>query len=191
MIDFELPPALKMVKDFTHGVGRDTFRPISRKYDEEEHTTAEEIAFMGPVMAGRSAERRKKAKDKTAEGPKEPRAETEDRIGATMTSVVGSEELAWGDSGLMLVIPGSGLRVRDKLADHDARKVYEDDLKDLEGVEFPEPKGCLCHEVLRGLITSDECPLFGKKCTPRNPIGPCMVSVEGSCNILYKYGKPE
>jgi hydrogenase expression/formation protein HypD len=89
------------------------------------------------------------------------------------------------------VIPGSGLRVKDKLADHDARKVYEDDLKDLEGVEFPEPKGCLCHEVLRGLITSDECPLFGKKCTPRNPVGPCMVSVEGSCNILYKYGKPE
>jgi acyl-CoA dehydrogenase len=109
MIDFELPPALKMVKDFTHGVGRDTFRPISRKYDEEEHTVAEEIAFMGPVMAGRSAERRKKPKDKAPEGPKEPRAETEDRIGATMTAVVGSEELAWGDSGLMLAIPGNGL----------------------------------------------------------------------------------
>ena len=60
MIDFELPPALKMIKDFAHGVSRDTFRPIARKYDEEEHTTAEEIAFMGPIMAQRSAERRKK-----------------------------------------------------------------------------------------------------------------------------------
>jgi len=89
------------------------------------------------------------------------------------------------------VIPDSGLRIRDKLADHDARKVHEDKLKELEGVEFPEPKGCLCHEVLRGLITPDECPLFGKKCAPRTPIGPCMVSVEGSCNILYKYGKPQ
>jgi hydrogenase expression/formation protein HypD len=88
------------------------------------------------------------------------------------------------------VIPGSGLMIRDKLADHDARKVHKDKLEELEGVEFHEPKGCLCHEVLRGLITSDECPLFGKKCTPRTPIGPCMVSVEGSCNILYKYGKP-
>ena len=57
MIDFELPPALKMIKDFTHGVGRDTFRPISRKYDEEEHTTAEEIAFMAPIMAARRATR--------------------------------------------------------------------------------------------------------------------------------------
>ena len=51
MIDFELPPALKMIKDFAHGVARDTFRPIARKYDEEEHTTAEEIAFMLADMA--------------------------------------------------------------------------------------------------------------------------------------------
>ncbi len=108
MIDFELPPALKMVKDFAHGVARDTFRPIARKYDEEEHTTAEEIAFMGPIMAQRSSERRKKPK-KDADEPKKPRAETEDRVGATMSAVVGSEEFSWGDAGLLLAIPGNGL----------------------------------------------------------------------------------
>ncbi len=109
MIDFELAPALKMIKDFAHGVGRDTFRPIARKYDEEEHTTAEEIAFMGPIMAQRSADRRKKPEKKDTDGPKKPRAETEDRVGATMTAVVASEEFSWGDSGLLLAIPGNGL----------------------------------------------------------------------------------
>src|SRR5512139_2214091 len=110
MIDFEIPPPLKMVKDFTHGIGRDTFRPISRKYDEQEHTTAEELAFLAPIMSQRSSERRKKKKKEgDEEGPKEPRAETEDRVGATMTAVIGSEEMCWGDCGLMLAIPGNGL----------------------------------------------------------------------------------
>jgi hydrogenase expression/formation protein HypD len=86
-------------------------------------------------------------------------------------------------------IPGSGLAFRKQYEDMDARKRFEDDLKEIREMEFPEPAGCRCSEVLRGLITSDECPLFGKKCTPRNPVGPCMVSVEGSCNILFKYGR--
>jgi hydrogenase expression/formation protein HypD len=87
------------------------------------------------------------------------------------------------------VIPGSGLMLRDKFENFDARKLYEDDLKELEGMVFEEPKGCKCGEVLRGLIYSDECPLFGNACTPEHPVGPCMVSAEGSCNILLKYGK--
>jgi acyl-CoA dehydrogenase len=109
MIDFELPPPLKMVKDFAHGIGRDTFRPIARKYDEEEHTIAEEIAFLAPIMKQRSADRRKKQRAASDTGPKEPKPETEDRVGAAMTAVVGSEEFAWGDNGLLLAIPGNGL----------------------------------------------------------------------------------
>ena len=42
---------------------------------------------------------------------------------------------------------------------------------------------------LKGLISSKQCPLFGKKCVPENPVGPCMVSIEGSCNIEYRYSK--
>jgi hydrogenase expression/formation protein HypD len=89
-------------------------------------------------------------------------------------------------------IPQSGLRLRSEYEKLDARKLYADDLAEIADMEFPEPKGCKCGEVLRGLITSDECPLFGTTCTPENPVGPCMVSAEGSCNILLKYGgKPE
>ena len=89
------------------------------------------------------------------------------------------------------VIPKSGLKLRDKFEDYDARKRYEDKLQDLSGKEFNEPAGCRCGEVLRGLISSQECPLFGNKCTPSTPVGPCMVSIEGSCSIEYRYAKKQ
>lgn len=89
------------------------------------------------------------------------------------------------------VIPQSGLDLREEFAKHDARKKYPELLDPLKDKEFPEPPGCKCGEVLRGLMESDECPLFRKVCSPTNPIGPCMVSAEGSCNILYKYGRME
>lgn len=85
------------------------------------------------------------------------------------------------------VIPDSGMLLRKKFEKYDARKVFQDNLKDTSQREFEEPKGCKCSEVLRGLIESTECPLFGKVCTPQHPVGPCMVSVEGECSILYKY----
>lgn len=86
------------------------------------------------------------------------------------------------------LLPGSGMRIRREFESWDARKVWEDDFRGLEGF-VEEVGGCRCGEVLRGLIESWECPLFGTACTPTHPIGPCMVSVEGSCNIDYKYKK--
>jgi hydrogenase expression/formation protein HypD len=47
---------------------------------------------------------------------------------------------------------------------------------------------CRCAEVLRGVIRPPQCPLFGKACVPDSPVGPCMVSSEGSCAAFYKYG---
>jgi hydrogenase expression/formation protein HypD len=85
-------------------------------------------------------------------------------------------------------IPGSGLRIRAGFEKWDARKRFEGDLRDLKDAKFPEPKGCLCGEVLRGIREPEKCPLFGRKCKPQSPVGPCMVSSEGSCNILYRYG---
>ena len=85
------------------------------------------------------------------------------------------------------VIKDSGLELRNKFEKYDARKSYSDILKDLQDKEFQEPEGCLCGELLRGLVYPTDCPLFGKACTPEMPIGPCMVSVEGSCNIEYRY----
>ena len=88
------------------------------------------------------------------------------------------------------VIPRSGLKLRKNYAEFDARQKYEDELECIKDKEFAEPKGCRCGEVLRGLISSKECPLFGKQCVPHHPVGPCMVSTEGSCNIEYRYTKP-
>jgi len=85
------------------------------------------------------------------------------------------------------IIPNSGLKLKSKYKKYDARKKYEDILAELKNKEFKEPKGCRCGELLRGLITPFDCPLFGKTCTPDNPVGPCMVSIEGSCNIEYRY----
>jgi hydrogenase expression/formation protein HypD len=85
------------------------------------------------------------------------------------------------------VIKKSGLGVRRKLAKHDARKRYEDLLAPVHDRNFSEAKGCRCGEMLRGILTSEECPLFARTCTPSTPIGPCMVSKEGSCYISYRY----
>lgn len=51
--------------------------------------------------------------------------------------------------------------------------------------------GCRCGEVLCGLIEPHQCALFGKKCTPIKPVGPCMVSSEGACAAWFKYGNQE
>ena len=59
-------------------------------------------------------------------------------------------------------------------------------LKDEPGQEI---KGCRCGEVLCGLIEPPQCALFGEGCTPEKPIGPCMVSSEGTCAAWYKYGR--
>jgi hydrogenase expression/formation protein HypD len=86
------------------------------------------------------------------------------------------------------VIPRSGMRIKRRFEAWDARKVWEDDIQTVSGF-LEETRGCRCGEVLRGVIESWECPLFGRACMPTHPIGPCMVSVEGSCNIEYKYKK--
>lgn len=85
------------------------------------------------------------------------------------------------------VIPDSGLSLRKELESHDATKRFADIVAPILDKEYSEPEGCRCGEMLRGIITSEECPLFGSTCTPQNPIGPCMVSREGSCHISHRY----
>lgn len=87
------------------------------------------------------------------------------------------------------LIHRSGMKIKAAYETIDARKVYEDELEDINQKVFHEPKGCKCGEVLRGLVDPLDCPLFSTECTPTHPIGPCMVSVEGSCNIQHKYQK--
>lgn len=79
-------------------------------------------------------------------------------------------------------IPGSGYRIRDEFANFDAVRRFEPDVESTR-----DPKGCRCGDVLRARIAPDECPLFRTVCTPENPVGPCMVSSEGSCAAYYRY----
>lgn len=87
------------------------------------------------------------------------------------------------------VIPKSGLKIKSKYKKMDARVKYKDILSKVDFSHSRKPTGCRCGEVIRGLITSRECPLFKKVCVPEKPYGPCMVSIEGACNVEYKYGK--
>lgn len=79
-------------------------------------------------------------------------------------------------------IPGSGYRIRDEFANFDAVRRFEPDVEPTR-----DPKGCRCGDVLRARIAPNKCPLFRTVCTPENPVGPCMVSSEGSCAAYYRY----
>jgi hydrogenase expression/formation protein HypD len=80
-------------------------------------------------------------------------------------------------------IPESGMKIKPKYKSFDAEIAF--DIKTEPAVEH---KGCICGEVLRGVKTPADCKLFAKACTPGNPVGPCMVSAEGSCSAYYLYG---
>ena len=84
------------------------------------------------------------------------------------------------------VLPKSALELRPEFDEQNARIVHERILATAPEVK-EEMGNCRCAEVLRGLIESRECPAFGKVCNPKRPMGPCMVSREGSCNISYRY----
>ena len=82
------------------------------------------------------------------------------------------------------IIPNSGLKLRDRYALFDANKKFNPPPSTAS-----EPELCSCGDILRGVKIPTECALFGTGCTPEAPIGPCMVSTEGSCAAYYKYGK--
>lgn len=86
------------------------------------------------------------------------------------------------------VIPNSGFALREKYAAHDARnrfRSYADESRKRVG---EMPPGCDCAKVVLGKIYPNQCRLYGAACTPRKPIGPCMVSDEGACRIWWSAG---
>jgi len=86
----------------------------------------------------------------------------------------------WRGIGL---VPESGLKIRERFRNYDAMHRFQ-----IEPGPGGEPKGCICGDILRGVKTPLHCALFGKVCTPENPVGPCMVSSEGSCSAHRLYG---
>lgn len=79
-------------------------------------------------------------------------------------------------------LPASGLAIRDAYAHLDAARRFP-----IEVEPTREHTGCRCGDVLRGIIAPTDCPLFGVACTPENPVGPCMVSSEGSCAAYFRF----
>jgi len=79
-------------------------------------------------------------------------------------------------------VPASGLKFKRQYEQFDAAKRF-----DIKTSPAKEPKGCICGAVLRGISTPNDCKLFRKTCTPESPVGPCMVSSEGSCAAYYQY----
>ncbi len=82
-------------------------------------------------------------------------------------------------------IQNSGYELKDNYKRFDAKLRFDVNYSN-EYIEHQ--KGCRCSEVILGSITPLKCPLFSKVCTPFNPIGPCMVSDEGTCKNWYDGG---
>ena len=96
-------------------------------------------------------------------------------------SVFEVADTMWRGIGML---PMSGLILKKEYKKFDARARF--------GISYDDtsemPEACSCGDVLKGRIRPNECPLFGTSCTPENPVGPCMVSSEGSCAAYFKYG---
>ncbi|HOG18336.1 MAG TPA: hydrogenase formation protein HypD [Syntrophales bacterium] len=99
---------------------------------------------------------------------------------ALMEEVFETGPASWRGLG---TIPGSGLSLRPEYGAFDARKRFS--IPEILSAEFP---GCACGEILRGIREPSGCPLFARVCTPADPVGPCMVSSEGTCAARYRYG---
>jgi hydrogenase expression/formation protein HypD len=86
-------------------------------------------------------------------------------------------------------IPKSGFRLKPLLAAHDARENFPATIRVAKSRVGDMPPGCGCADVVMGRTKPVDCRLYGKACTPRSPIGPCMVSDEGACRIWWASGQ--
>ena len=100
---------------------------------------------------------------------------------ALLADVFEECDAEWREIG---TIPGSGYEFSERYSSFDTRQRLSVDVPPPTG-----PTGCICGEIMLGLKLPTDCPLFAGRCTPRDPVGPCMVSTEGSCAAFYKYDR--
>jgi hydrogenase expression/formation protein HypD len=86
------------------------------------------------------------------------------------------------------IIPQSGFVLREEYAAHDARRQFPSYADESRKRVGEMPPGCDCARVVLGKVYPNQCRLYGVACTPRKPIGPCMVSDEGACRIWWASG---
>lgn len=115
-----------------------------------------------------------------------PRAVTADGNRAARALLDETFEVCDRDWRGIGTIPASGWRLREHLGMFDAEQRH-----DVGSITTVEPPECRSGEVLRGLITPVECPMFGTVCTPRTPLGATMVSGEGTCAAYYAHRRVE
>jgi hydrogenase expression/formation protein HypD len=113
--------------------------------------------------------------------PRAVREEGNQKAQAVVEELLEPSDDLWRGLGR---IPKSGMRLKSNFADLDAARVFE-----LPELVNYEPPGCLCGSVIQGKSLPTDCRLFAKSCTPDQPVGPCMVSSEGTCAAYLRYGE--
>jgi hydrogenase expression/formation protein HypD len=109
------------------------------------------------------------------------RKEGNEKALSLMNKVFEVKDSLWRGLGFL---PKSGVFIKDEYSDFDAEKQFN------IGIEKAKNHpGCICGEVLCGTKKPYQCKLYGKSCTPENPVGPCMISSEGTCSAYYKFKK--
>jgi len=162
-------------------IGAEPYYPVARKYGVPSVITGFEPVdiLKGIFMLLTQIVNRTKPKVEIAY-TRVVKKEGNQRALSLMYRVFEIKDSEWRGMG---VIPESGLFIREEFSDFDVEKNIE-----VEEEETKEHPGCICGEILRGVKIPTECSLFDKVCTPENPVGPCMVSSEGTCAAYYKYG---
>jgi hydrogenase expression/formation protein HypD len=97
-----------------------------------------------------------------------------------LSTVFAVTDTCWRGIG---IIPDSGLKLAQQYQPFDAEQAFK-----IVTRPAKEAAGCRCGDILRGVSAPPECRLFAKVCTPEHPVGPCMVSTEGTCAAWYLYG---
>ncbi|MFP4481419.1 MAG: hydrogenase formation protein HypD [Thermovirgaceae bacterium] len=115
--------------------------------------------------------------------PRAVRPEGNETARKSIEKVFERSDSSWRGLG---TIPESGYSLKEPYKTFDAASML-----DITVNSAPPPEGCRCGDVLKGLISPRDCPLFATSCTPVHPVGPCMVSNEGSCSAYYTYAQKE
>jgi hydrogenase expression/formation protein HypD len=159
-------------------IGAEAYAPIPKAGRAAAITGFEPVDILEGILMilGQIADGRKEVAIQYARGVS---PEGNVRARKVMDEVFAPEAAVWRGLG---AIPASGLRFRDPYKEFDALERFS-----IPPMESAEAEGCQCGKILRGALSPGECLLFNRVCTPLNPIGPCMVSSEGTCAAYYKY----
>ncbi len=160
-------------------IGANAYRPLAEKYRltcavagfEPADILAGLLSLIRQINEGRPRVDNCYTRAVTAQGNSKARA--------LIDQVFAPADSEWRGLG---IIPGSGLVLQERYRRFDGLHRLAIPLQPTR-----EPKGCRCGDILKGRLLPPDCPLYGTACTPLLPIGPCMVSNEGTCAAYYRY----